>query len=137
MSDVSLKQLKQAEKSAQQQQALIGDFKNLVKDIERCEHTINSLTNELAGINEQHKERRTTREDIAYLEALLACAKRKLAWEKQIASLQKRTPPLLATMTTMMNDANTVMTEETKNNLLASLQALQAAMKRLQSIQIK
>ena len=77
----SLKQYKAAEKSLAQQKELVGELQVLVTDIERCEKTISDLRSELEIVNQQHQERKTTREDIAYLEALLKCAHKKLAWE--------------------------------------------------------
>src|ERR1051326_2054687 len=96
---LSSKQLKLADKAAQEQQKVLLQLNDLVKDIDRCEKTISALRTELEAVNEKHKNRNSTREDIAYLTDLLDCAKKKLAWEKQMASLQKRTPALLQTMT--------------------------------------
>src|SRR6476661_1301108 len=63
----SLKQLKQSEKSALQQQQVIQELKTIVKDIERCEKTIHDLQRELTAVNSRYPVPRTTREDIAYL----------------------------------------------------------------------
>ena len=47
-------------------------------------------------MNLKHKSQSTTRENIEYLEDLLKCAKKKLAWEKQMENVAKRTPIVLA-----------------------------------------
>jgi hypothetical protein len=133
----SLKQYKAAEKSLAQQRELVGELQVLVNDIERCEKTISDLKTELEAVNEQHKERKTTREDIAYLEALLKCAHKKLAWEKQMASLKKRTPTLLQRLAALVNDAVAPPTDEMRAAMLQSLQAVQAAMERLEKVKIE
>jgi hypothetical protein len=131
---VSLKQLKSAGKTAAQQQQVVAELNALVKDIERCERTIVDLKAHLESVNVKHQGRTTTREDIAYLADLLDCAKRKLAWEKQIASLQKRTPPLLERMTRLTSDPQAPPSEQAHADLLEALKRLQAAMGRLQQI---
>ena len=130
----SIKDLKLAQKAANEQRHVISDLKTLVADIERCEKTINTLKEELDAVNSKHQGRRTTREDIAYLTALLDCAKKKLAWEKQITSLQKRTPQLLERMLQLIHDPQNPPAEESRNAMLGSLQAVQAAMERLQNV---
>jgi hypothetical protein len=133
----SLKQFKRIEKGAAQQQRVIADLNGIAKDIERCEQTITSLQNELAEINTRHSNRKTTREDIAYLEDLLKCANKKLVWERNIASLQKRTPAVLESVSRLMNDPQLPPNEELRNEMLKSLQAMQAAMERLQNAKIR
>jgi len=133
----SLKQFKRIEKGAAQQQRVIADLNGIAKDIERCEQTITSLQSELADINTRHANRKTTREDIAYLEDLLKCANKKLVWEKNIASLQKRTPAVLESVSRLMNDPQLPSSEELRNQMLQSLQAVQAAMARLQDSKIQ
>jgi len=130
----SIKDLKLAQKAANEQLQVISELKALVADIERCEKTILGLKQELEIVNSRHQGRRTTREDIAYLTALLECAKKKLAWEKQIASLQKRTPQLLERMSKLIHDPQNPPTEESRNDMLGSLHAVQAAMERLQGV---
>ena len=132
----SLKQYKAAEKLLAQQKELIGELQELVQDIERCEKTITDLRTELEAVNEEHRNRQTTREDIAYLEALLKCANKKLAWEKQMASLKKRTPALLERMTTLVGDPAAPPPEEMRAALLESLHGVQAAMERLEKVKI-
>jgi hypothetical protein len=133
---LSLKEIKLAEKRALQQVQVVAELKALAKDIDRCEHTIRSLKEDLEVINSKYQGPRTTREDIAYLSALLECAKRKLAWEKQMASLQKRTPVILETMTSLMNDPQSVPSEKTRAEMLQSLQQIQSAMERLNQAKV-
>ena len=133
----SLKQLKLAEKAAGQSRLVIADLQSLVKDIERCEKTMTALKTELAAVNSKYQGPRNTREDIAYLTALLDCAKKKLAWEKNIASLQKRTPDILGKMMSLINDPQNPPPEDTRSQMLSSLQAVQLAMERLQQIKIE
>src|ERR1043166_93518 len=117
----SIKDLKLAQKAANEQRRVIAELKTLVADIERCEKTILTLKQELEVVNSKHQGRRTTREDIAYLSALLECAKKKLAWEKQIASLQKRTPELLERMSKLIHDPQNPPSEESRNDMVGCL----------------
>jgi hypothetical protein len=133
----SLKQLKQAQKAAGHHQQIILDLSGLVKDIERCEKTITSLQKELLAINSKYEGKRNTREDVEYLSGLLDCAKKKLAWEKQIASLQKRTPELLQQMSRFLNDPLNPPSDEMRQQMLQSLQSVQATMERLQTVKIE
>ena len=94
----SLKQLRTEQKLAGQQLEVLHELETLVKDIERAENTITTLKAELEEVNVKHQGRTTTRDDIAYLTDLVRCANKKLAWEKQIASLQKRTPDIMERM---------------------------------------
>src|SRR6187200_3386956 len=126
----SLKQLKMAQKVAVQQQQVVGELDGLVKDIDRCEKTIVELNTELQAVNVKHQGRKSTRDDIAYLSDLLRCANRKLAWEKQVASLQKRTPGILERMANLMNDPTAPADEQTRGAILRGLQQVQAAMER-------
>ena len=130
----SLKQIRLAEKVAAEQRTLISELNNVGRDIERCERLITDLKEDLDKINAQFQGPRTTREDIAYLSGLLACAKRKLAWEKQLGSLQKRTPLLLERMTQLLGDPANPPTEEVRADMLRALQVIQSAMERLQNV---
>lgn len=132
---MSLKQIRQADKSLAQQRQVVAELNSIIKDIERCERTINDLKGELAGINSKFQGPRDTRQDIDYLSALLACAKRKLAWEKTIASLQKRTPQVLEEMSRLLNDSQNPPAEAMRTGMLQALQGVQSAMERLQSVQ--
>ena len=122
------KQLKEEQRVAAEQQVLILELQEIVKDIERCEKTIGTLRGELEGINAKHSGRQTTQDDIHYLEDLLSCAKRKLVWEKQIASLQKRVPALMQRVETLVNHPQSKPDEETRNALWQSLQNVKSAM---------
>lgn len=132
----SLKQYKLAEKSAARQQEVITELDTLVKDIERCERTILDLKGELEVVNQKHQPRKTTREDIAYLEDLLKCAHKKLTWEKHIASLKKRTPAILQKMSALINDAQAPPNDEIRAGMLRALQRVQAAMERLENVKV-
>lgn len=125
------KELKEAERVAQQQRLAITDLQDLAKDIERCERTIVTLKEELEQVNARHASRQSTQEDIDYLEDLLACAKRKLVWEKQMASLQKRTPELMQRIEDLVNHPQSSPDEQTRASMLEALHSVQASMKRL------
>jgi chromosome segregation ATPase len=132
----SLKQLKTEQKLAGQQLQVIQELQTLVKDIERAENTITTLKTELEAVNVKHQGRKTTRDDIAYLTDLLKCANKKLAWEKQIASLQKRTPAIMERMEKLINDPSAPGDNAPRQAMLASLQKVQAAMERLQGVKV-
>ena len=132
----SVKQLKAAEKVAQQQQQLIPELEALVRDIDRCEKAIVQLKTDLEQVNAKHAGRKTTQDDVNYLEDLLACAKKKLVWEKQMASLQKRTPSLMQRLEELVNHPESSPDETTRNSLLTALQNVQAAMARLQNAKL-
>ena len=129
----TLRKLKLEAKSAVEQQQVIRELNGLVADIERSDRTISVLKRELETINSKYKGPRSTREDVAYLTGLLECAKKKLAWEKQIASLQKRTPQLMERIARIMNDPEAAAVPETREQMLRALQAIQSAMEKLES----
>ena len=128
----SLKQIRLAQKVAERQAKVIQQLAGLAKDIERCERSIVMLQAELEAVNKKHQGRRTTREDIAYLTDLLACANKKLTWEKHMASLQKRTPEILEEINRLRNDPKNPPSEEASARMFQALQAVQSAMERLQ-----
>lgn len=128
------KQLRESHRAAQKHLQLIAELQELVQDITRCEKTITTLQAELNETNQKFSGQRTTKQDVEFLTALLDAAKRKLAWEKQIASLQKRTPELLERMTSFLNDPVNPPSNDARVQILESLQAVQATMQRLQSI---
>ncbi|HEX8294722.1 MAG TPA: hypothetical protein VF593_00345 [Chthoniobacteraceae bacterium] len=134
---MSLKAIKLAQRSSERQRQVIGELEALVKSIERGEKMIVDLKAELEAVNVEHQDRKTTRDDVAYLEALLRCAKKKLVWEKQMAALQKRTPIVLAEVSDLLNDTRHSPNEETRASLLRSLQAVQAAMHRLELVKVE
>ena len=126
-----------AEKAALEQRAVVGEIEALVKSIERCEKTISDLKAELEQVNEKHKSRRTTQQDIAYLTDLLKCANKKLGWEKQMASLQKKTPALLERMSTLINDPVNPPTNEVRAAMLQGLEAVRSAMEKLERVKVE
>jgi predicted RNase H-like nuclease (RuvC/YqgF family) len=128
----SLKEIKLAEKRLADQKSLVMELNGLIKDIERSEQAIAKLKSELETINGKYQGTRTTRQDIEYLSGLLDCAKKKLNWEKQLASLQKRTPLALEQMTRLLIDPKNPPNEEVRAAMLQALQGIQAAMERLQ-----
>jgi hypothetical protein len=128
------KQIRESNRAALKHQQLIAELHELVTDITSCEKTITTLQTELTAVNAKFSGQRTTKQDVDFLTELLDCAKRKLAWEKQIASLQKRTPELLERMTSFLNDPVNPPTNESRTQILESLQAVQVTMERLQSI---
>ena len=130
----SIKDLKLAAKSVELQQQVVTELNTLVRDIERCEKTIVDLQGELNDVNAKYPTPRTTRQDIAYLTDLLKCANKKLGWEKQIASMQKRTPTTLEHMARLLNDPKNPPADEMRANMLRALQGVQAAMERLQNM---
>jgi hypothetical protein len=131
-----VKQFKRAEKRAVEQQQVISELNALVKSIERCETTIVDLKNELESVNLKHQGRKTTREDIDYLTDLLKCANKKLAWEKNMAGLQKRTPLILQRMSDLINDPQSAPDDPRRAEMLRALQGVQAAMDRLQNLKL-
>jgi hypothetical protein len=131
---MSLKQLRLENKSVAQQQHVIAELNGIIRDIERCERTITDLQAELLAINTKYQGPRDTRQDIEYLSGLLACAKKKLAWEKNLASLQKRTPEVLEEMGRLLNDPKNPPADAARNEMLRALQGVQSAMERLQNV---
>ena len=130
----SIKDLKLAEKSVWLQQQVVSELNTLVRDIERCEKTILDLQSELTTVNAKYPSPRTTRQDIGYLTDLLKCANKKLAWEKQIASMQKRTPATLEKMAQLLNDPKNPPPDTMRAEMLRALQRMQGAMERLQGM---
>ena len=132
-----MKDLKAAQKAETEQRRILVELDGLAGDIDRCQRTIAAVNSELQAVNGKYQGERTTRQDVEYLTALLDCAKRKLAWEKQIASVQKRTPGVLERLQQQMNDQKNPPTPEMRQQMVQSLQALQAAMERLQSSKVQ
>jgi predicted nucleic acid-binding Zn-ribbon protein len=125
------KQLKEAQRVAFQQKGIIQELQVLVRDIERCEKTITDLNAEIQTVNARHADRKTTQDDVHFLEDMLACAKKKLVWEKQLASLQKRTPDLMKRVESVVNHPESNPDAETREALLSSLNAVKAGIQRL------
>ena len=130
----SIKDLKNEQKSLLLQQQVVMELQTLVKDIERSEKIILDLQAELNAVNTKYPTPRTTRQDVDYLSDLLKCAQKKLAWEKQIASMQKRTPTTLQKMSQLLNDEKNPPTDIMRVQMLQALQGVQAAMARLQGM---
>ena len=132
----SSKILKAAQKSALLQRELLDELEALVKSIDRSEKMITELKTEMEEVKAKHQDRKTTRDDIAYLEDLLACAKKKLAWEKLLESLQKRTPAVLSKVSEVINDPNNPPADQTRANILQCLQNVQVSMQRLEQAKV-
>src|SRR5216110_3290445 len=130
----SIKDLKLEGRSLVLQQEVVSELNTLVRDIERCEKTIMDLQGELTDVNTKYPSPRTTRQDVAYLTDLLKCATKKLAWEKQIASMQKRTPATLQKMAELLNDEKNPPADAMKVEMMKALQGVQGAMERLQGL---
>ena len=132
----SIKQLRLSEKALSQQQLLIGELNALVKDINRCEIIVTDLKKELEDAHLKHKDRNSTREEIDYLTDLLKVANKKLVWEKQMGSLQKRTPLILERLAKLVNDPNIPAEDPGRLAMLQALQQVQGAMERLQNVKV-
>lgn len=128
----SSKAKKLLRKSTLLQGEMLDDLHTLAKSIERAETLLAELKRDTEAMTARHPaSRRTTREDIAYLEDLLQCAKKKLAWEKQMETLAKRTPEVLAKVSTAMNDTANPPADQVRSRVLELLQTVQTAMSRL------
>lgn len=127
--------IEKANIKAAERRRVLTEVNQLAASIERCERTIASVMADLNVINAKYQGTRTTREEVEFLEVLLDCAKKKLAWEKQITSLKKRAPALLESLAGIMNDRDHPPTEELKTEMLHSLQSIQSALQRLQAME--
>jgi len=125
--------LQKAQIKAAERRRILGEMQQFAVSIDRCQESISSVMVELKAANEKYSGLRSTRQEVDYLTILLDCAKRKLSWEKQIASLKKRAPELLEAMTGIMNDKEHPPTDELKGEILRSLQVVQGALQRLQA----
>ena len=121
-----------ARKSALRQQGLIEDLQALARSIEKAEAMIVGLKEQMEAVNAKHETRKTTGDDIAYLEDLLQCARKKLAWEKQMAALSKRIPEILEEVTAVMNDPVAGPSDETRVIVVQLLNNVQQSMARLE-----
>ncbi len=129
-----VKKQKQAVKAVAHQQRLLSELDALVKSVERCEKTTIELKTEMEAVNSKHQNRKTTEEDIAFLTDLLKCANKKLGWEKQIASLKKKTPIMLQEMVEILNDAENPPEGQMRAAMLERLQTVQGALARLDRV---
>ena len=121
-----------ARKTALLQQAVLHELESLVKTIERGETLLAELKEDTTVMNAKHQHRQTTRDDIAYLEDLLKCARKKLAWEKQMENVAKRTPVVLAQVSSVMNDTKYPPDDQSRARVVDLLQSVQMAMTRLE-----
>ena len=127
----SSRQLKLHQKGVARQSEVIAELNRLVADIERCERTIGELKTELSEVNTRFQTRASTREEIDYLSALLKVANKKLIWEKNMSSLQKRIPDIMGRVLHLVNDPKSPLDDREKSSLMPSLTAVQAAVQRL------
>lgn len=124
--------LQKAQIKAAERRRVLGEMQQFAVSIDRCQETIASVMTDLKTANEKYQGERSTKQEVEYLTILLNCAKQKLAWEKQIASLKKRAPELLERMTGIMNDQEHPPSDELKAEILRALQVVQGALQRLQ-----
>jgi hypothetical protein len=129
------RQLKEAQRVAFQQKGIIAELHELLRDVDRCEKTIISLKSEIEAMHVKHANRQTTQEDINFLEDMLACARKKLVWEKQLSSLRKRTPDLMKRVEAVVNHPESNPDAETRNAILGSLNAVRDGIQRLSQAQ--
>lgn len=122
-----------ARRSAQRQKEVLEELHSLAKAITKAETLVVELKLQMEAANTEHQDRQTTAEDIAYLEALLRCARKKLSWETQMASVSKRIPEVLALVTEVMNDSANPPSEENRAVVVGLLQTVQDSMKRLEA----
>ena len=108
----------------------------MVKSIDRGELMIQELKAEMEAVTTKHQHRETTKDDVLWLEDLLRCAKKKLAWEKQMSQLQKRTPAILEEVSSLMNNSRTPLADSAREAIASSLERVQAAMRRLEQAKI-
>ncbi len=131
------KALKLAQKSALLQSDVLAEMDALMKSVARSEKMILELKDEMEAVGAKHQHRKTTRDDIAYLEDLLRCAKKKLAWEDLMTSLSKRTPALLAKVSAVMNDPINPPTDPVRDGIVRALHSIQGAMERLEKAKVQ
>jgi len=125
-----------AQVKAAERRKILGEVNQLAADIGRCENNIATLMAELNAVNAKYSTQRTTREEVEFLKILLDCAKRKLAWEKQVASLKRRAPALLESMSSVMTDTDYPPSQELAEQMVQALQLVQKALERLQAVEI-
>ena len=116
---------------------MIEELNRLVKDIESCERTVGELKSELEEVNSKFQKRSSTREEIDYLTGLLKVANKKLVWEKNMGSLQKRMPDVMNRVSHLVNDPKSPLDDQEKAALVPSLNAVQAAMQRLAAMKVE
>jgi hypothetical protein len=121
-----------ARKAAQRQLEVVESLEALANSIGKADTMINELKVQMEAVNAKHADRKTTADDIAYLEDLLRCARKKLAWEQQMAKLSKRIPEVLESVSAVMNDPEAAPSEETRAAVVQLLQKVQHSMASLE-----
>ena len=121
-----------ARKAALRQQEVVEALEGLANSIGKADTMITELKDQMEAVNAKHAHRKTTADDIAYLEDLLKCARKKLAWEQQMAKLSKRIPEVLEEVSAVMNDAVSPPPDETRVSVVKLLQNVQQSMARLE-----
>lgn len=131
------KALKLGRKSVHLQKEVLEELDSLTRSVARAEKLILDLKDEMEAVGAKHQNRTTTKDDIAYLEDLLRCAKKKLAWENLMEGLGKRTPSLLQKVSAIMSDEQNPPTEEVRTGIMQALQSIQSAMERLDKAKVQ
>jgi len=131
------KALKLGRKSVHLQKEVLEELDSLTRSVARAEKLILDLKEEMEAVGAKHQNRTTTRDDIAYLEDLLRCAKKKLAWENLMEGLGKRTPSLLQKVSAIMSDEQNPPTDEVRAGIMQALQSIQSAMERLDQAKVQ
>lgn len=131
------KALKLGRKSVHLQKEVLEELDSLTRSVARAEKLILDLKDEMEAVGAKHQNRTTTKDDIAYLEDLLRCAKKKLAWENLMEGLGKRTPSLLQKVSAIMSDEQNPPTDEVRTGIMQALQSIQSAMERLDRAKVQ
>ena len=121
-----------ARKAALRQLEVVEALEALANSIGKADTMINELKEQMEAVNAKHEHRKTTAEDIAYLEDLLGCARKKLTWEQQMAKLSKRIPEVLEIVSSVMNDPESAPSDETRVAVVQLLHKVQESMVRLE-----
>ncbi len=124
-----------AQKSLTQQREALLELEAYAKSIDRGDQMIADLKIQMEGVAIKHKDRKTTVDDIAYLEDLLRCARKKVAWEKKMESLRKGAQIIFEKVSKVINDPTNPPNEQTRANILQSLQNVKSSMERLDKAQ--
>ncbi|MDB6023001.1 MAG: Inhibitor of kappaB kinase gamma-like protein [Pedosphaera sp.] len=125
--------IQQGQIKTAERRKVLAEVQQLGVSVGRCQETISSVMAELKSANAKYGGERSTRQEVEYLTVLLDCAKKKLAWEKQIASIKKRAPELLERMSKILGDTDHPPADDLKAEMLRSLQIVQGALQSLQA----
>ena len=131
------KALKLGRKSVHLQKEVLEELDSLTRSVARAEKLILDLKDEMEAVGAKHQNRTTTKDDIAYLEDLLRCAKKKLAWENLMEGLGKRTPSLLQKVSAIMSDEQNPPSDDVRTGIMQALQSIQSAMERLDQAKVQ